>query len=177
MKKLVVGILIGFVLAFTASAYADQIESLVGRTIEGEFPVTINGERLEKKAIVIDGTSYLPVRAIAEAVYQNVYFDADLGIALTKKEEEPVISQEPSTRDKEDLKLIESKINYLKHNIESGNEYLALSKKELENETVDSNKSSIQKKIDYLNGELDKYKSQLADYERQKADLEAAATK
>lgn len=97
MKKIVVGVIIGFVLAFAASAYADEIESLIGKKIEGEFPVTINGQRLDKKAIVIDGTSYLPVRAIADAVYQNVYFDADLGITLTSKGELSLPEVQPGT--------------------------------------------------------------------------------
>jgi hypothetical protein len=88
MKKLsvlILGIIIGVALAVTSSVYADDIQSLVGKAIQGEFPVKLDGKTLNKKAVVIDGSSYLPVRVIGDAIGYDVTFDAELGIKLTKK--------------------------------------------------------------------------------------------
>jgi hypothetical protein len=80
-----IGILIGFLLSLTISAHAEVI-SMIGKVIQGEFPIKVNGSSLDNKAFVVDGTSYLPVRAIAESVGMDVYFNADLGIELKNKE-------------------------------------------------------------------------------------------
>lgn len=86
MRKYLIGILIGAALMFSASAYAADITSLIGKTVQGVFPVKVNGGLLPKTAIVIDGTSYLPVRSIGDAIGYDVSFNADLGIELKKKE-------------------------------------------------------------------------------------------
>lgn len=85
MRKYIVGMIFGILLSLSTSVYAEEIKTLIGRAIEGEFPVHINGKTLSNKAIVIDGTSYLPVREFGEAVGYDVKFDADLGISLEKK--------------------------------------------------------------------------------------------
>lgn len=82
MKRLVVGIVIGMMLSLSATVYAEEIKSMVGRAIEGTFPVHVNGKTLETRAIVIDGTSYLPVREISEKLNMVVKFDSEKGITL-----------------------------------------------------------------------------------------------
>lgn len=79
------GIVIGVALTISASAAADGLKSLVGKQIDGEFTVTLNGEELAVKAGTIEGTSYLPVRAVSEALNLEVGFNNDTGISLTKK--------------------------------------------------------------------------------------------
>lgn len=69
-------------LVISATAYASDIQTLVGRAIEGTFAVQLSGEKLENKAIVIDGTSYLPVREIAEKMNLKVDFDMERGVIL-----------------------------------------------------------------------------------------------
>lgn len=86
MKKFVMGLIVGIAITASATAFADEIESIIGKTVEGQFPVKIDGVTLDKQAAVIDGTSYLPVRAIGEAIGRDVSFDADLGIELKQKE-------------------------------------------------------------------------------------------
>lgn len=49
--------------------------SLVGRAVQGTYPVVLNGNTLGQTAIVIDGTSYLPVRAVADALNLKVEFE------------------------------------------------------------------------------------------------------
>lgn len=86
MKKVIIAFVCGVVVATAGSAYADDIKSIVGMQIQGEFPVKVSGKQLDTKAAVLDGTSYLPVRAIGEALNMEVSFDADLGIELKAKE-------------------------------------------------------------------------------------------
>ncbi|MBA2936847.1 hypothetical protein HZF08_00845 [Paenibacillus sp. CGMCC 1.16610] len=91
MKKYIIGGIAGFLLATTLSAHAEEVTSLIGKTIQGAFPFQIEGKTLATPAIVVDGTSYLPVRAFGEATGYDVSFDADLGISLKKKEVQPAL--------------------------------------------------------------------------------------
>ncbi|KIL39658.1 hypothetical protein SD70_18625 [Gordoniibacillus kamchatkensis] len=95
MKRYITGGIAGFLIATAASAHAADVVSLVGKTIQGAFPIQIDGKPLDAPAIVVDGTSYLPVRAFGEATGYDVSFDADLGIAL-KKKEAPAPQPQPS---------------------------------------------------------------------------------
>jgi hypothetical protein len=85
MRKYIVGTLFGFVLAFSLSAHADDIKSLMGKAVQGTFPVTVEGKLLDKQSIVIDGTSYLPIKSISDAVGYDAKFNASSGITLNKK--------------------------------------------------------------------------------------------
>ena len=76
VKKLSVAtIVFVLIISVAAAAIADVQGNLVGKAVEGLFPVVLNGSTLDKQAIVIDGTSYLPVRTVAEALNMNVSFE------------------------------------------------------------------------------------------------------
>lgn len=92
MKKLFLGIAIGLILALPIGAHAEGIVNMIGKTIDGQFDVTLNGKKLDNPAIVIEGTSYLPVRAIGDALNLDVSFDANLGINLKSKDNTSVQS-------------------------------------------------------------------------------------
>lgn len=64
--RFVAGIVVGIILSISTTAFADTI-SLIGKKIDGEFAVTLEGKQLSSKAGVIEGTSYLPVRAVSES--------------------------------------------------------------------------------------------------------------
>ncbi|QGQ97818.1 hypothetical protein EHS13_24475 [Paenibacillus psychroresistens] len=85
MKKIVLGMLIGIGLSLGFTAYADDIISLIGKKVEGSFPLLINNVRADKDVLVIDSTSYLPVRSAAALFGYDVSFNADLMVILTKK--------------------------------------------------------------------------------------------
>lgn len=74
MKKVAAGFLAGVMAAMTVTAYADEIGSAIGRTVEGTLPLKINGQKASKNVIVVDGTSYLPVRAAGELFGYKVDF-------------------------------------------------------------------------------------------------------
>lgn len=87
MKKTILAFVAGAVFATAGSVYADEIKTMIGKQIEGQFPVKVNGVPLEQQAIVVDGTSHLPVRAVADALNMDIVFDSDLGIEVSEKEE------------------------------------------------------------------------------------------
>jgi hypothetical protein len=87
MKKIIAGILIGISLSLGVTAYADNIVSLIGKKVDGSFPLIINNVRADKDVLVIDGTSYLPVRSAAALFGYDVSFNADLMVVLNKKTE------------------------------------------------------------------------------------------
>lgn len=78
------GILIGFSLSITITTHADSIKSLIGKIVEGEYPISINGAKINTTAIVINNISYIPVRAVSGVFGLNVSFNKDSGIELTQ---------------------------------------------------------------------------------------------
>jgi vacuolar-type H+-ATPase subunit I/STV1 len=89
MKKMIFGIFIGLILAFPLGAHAEEIVSMIGKQVQGTFPVKLHDKDLSDQAIVIDGTSYLPVRAIAEKLGLKVDFDPTKGISISDPGETP----------------------------------------------------------------------------------------
>jgi hypothetical protein len=94
MKKIILGMLIGIGLSLGVTAYADDIVSLIGKKVDGSFPLIINNVRADKDVLVIDGTSYLPVRSAAALFGYDVSFNADLMVILTKKND--AVIQKPA---------------------------------------------------------------------------------
>lgn len=86
MRKYLIGVLCGLVLSFTGSVYAEEIKTMVGKVIDGEFPITVNSTVIEKKALVIEGVAYLPVRAMGEALGADISFDENLGVKVKTNE-------------------------------------------------------------------------------------------
>lgn len=74
MKKFLMGLILGLFLSVGAVAYADDIQSMLGKKVEGTFPVYINEQKIEKDGIVIEGTTYVPARLIAEKFGSEVSF-------------------------------------------------------------------------------------------------------
>lgn len=87
MRKYIIGSLFGLLIGGSISVHAEVI-SLVGKVVEGEMPVKINGKTLNNKAIVVDGTSYLPVHAIGNTLGYNASFVPNEGIKLYPKFDE-----------------------------------------------------------------------------------------
>jgi len=88
MKKfsyILVGMIAGVVLSLSVTAYADNIKSLIGKVVKNEAVVKVNGKEVEKKAVVIDGSSFLPVRAFSDATGYSISFSEQGDILLDKK--------------------------------------------------------------------------------------------
>ncbi|WP_010276361.1 hypothetical protein [Paenibacillus senegalensis] len=89
MKKMIVGGLIGAALTVGVSAHAEVTNLMIGKVVDGVFPVKLNGQTLHTEAIVIEGTSYLPVRAFSETLGMEVRFDMQEGISLYEEGQAP----------------------------------------------------------------------------------------
>ena len=97
MRKYVVGFILGvaFTVAFSASA---AVPSLIGKQVDSEFPVFLDGVQLKNKAPAIEGTSYLPVREISETLGLTVDFVNNQVILESPKDEVITpVAQEQST--------------------------------------------------------------------------------
>ena len=94
MKKFMAGLLVGFLLTIPAYAIAEQA-SMVGKKVQTEYPVFVDGKKLNVKAIAIDGTSYAPLRAIGEAIGYDVKFqDKTVVFTMIPKKSEGSSSEE-----------------------------------------------------------------------------------
>ncbi|WP_226003165.1 copper amine oxidase N-terminal domain-containing protein [Paenibacillus sp. BJ-4] len=69
------GVLNGVIVATAGSAFADQIKSMIGQTVAGEYTVKVNGSSLSENAIVIDGKAHVPLRAVTDSLGVNLKVD------------------------------------------------------------------------------------------------------
>lgn len=170
MRKYIIGAAVGFCLSLGVGAHA-EVSSFVGRAIEGAFPVTYNASPIGD-GLVVDGTTYLPVRKLGEALGLTVSFDADLGVSLTKsvtgttystpQEVKPVVTTPAKTEPIKPVLTVEQldeKIKLAKANIWS---------MKAVTETDGTKNPNYQTYKDRLT----KYEAELADLERQKAALQ-----
>lgn len=170
MRKYIIGMLFGIALTIGVGAHA-EVSSLVGRVIEGVFPVTYNAAPIGE-ALVLDGTTYLPVRKLGEAMGLNVSFDADLGVSLTKsvtettydvpQEVKPVVTTPSNTDPVKPVLTIEQldeKIRFAKSNVRSMQMSL-------------ENRPTTDPVYQTFKDRLARYETELADLERQKAELQ-----
>lgn len=162
MKKYIAGFLAGAVFVLSASAFADDIQSLVGKKIQGEAVVELKGKPLDT-AIIVDGKSYAPVKSIGEAAGYEVSMK-DKKIIMDKK---PVVSgREAITKDPDKLKEL----------IASHKESIAREEARLESykriiEQRPSEASAYQASIDHANSNIAMYNEWIAERESQLATL------
>lgn len=72
MKKFALGIIVGALLFGAMPAFADTVSNLLGKKVEGVYAVqTADGKKIADAA-VINGSTYAPVRAVAEATGINL---------------------------------------------------------------------------------------------------------
>lgn len=93
MKKVIVSFFAGVLVAVgTSAAYAD-VASMIGKRVDGQFPLKIGGELSEVPAITIEGVSYIPLRAAGELFGAKVAW-MDGEITMDKLPDENVPSAE-----------------------------------------------------------------------------------
>lgn len=66
MRKYIIGFIAGILVATAGVAAADTV-SMIGKKIQSEAVVTLDGEEIGT-ALIVNGTSYPPLRVIAESV-------------------------------------------------------------------------------------------------------------
>lgn len=67
MKKFALGIIVGALLFGAMPAFADTVSNLLGKKVEGVYTVQTEDGKKIADAAVINGSTYAPVRAVAEA--------------------------------------------------------------------------------------------------------------
>lgn len=83
MKQFIVGLTCGAILMATGSAFAAG--GLVGKEVQKEVSVQLNGAEVSS-GVIIDGSTYAPVRNISEAVGLDVSYTQGV-VTLTSEEE------------------------------------------------------------------------------------------
>ncbi|MMZ48459.1 hypothetical protein D1872_101300 [compost metagenome] len=187
MKKwsyLLSGVLIGAVVATASSAFADQIKSLVGEKVAGEYSVKVNGNSLSESAIVVDGKAHVPLRAVTDSLGANLKLDgktiqistdpsADTKTTslletdgLIKKQEQyagwSIVKLEQRKSDLEKfISESESSKEKLNHELEIADK---LSKTSVSSSTLairESNVAKTKKELDSIESAIAKYKTEL----------------
>jgi hypothetical protein len=70
VKKFVSGFVVGALLCLSTSVFADSV-NLIGQRVQGVFAVEQGGEHIAN-AVVVGGSAYAPVRALAEATGTDI---------------------------------------------------------------------------------------------------------
>lgn len=107
MKKYIAGFLAGALFTVAGAAFADDIQSLIGKKIQGETVVELNGQALDT-AIIVDGKSYAPVRVIGEAAGYDVSMQNKKIILEEKVSSTPTAT---SPGEETNLEFLKTKLN------------------------------------------------------------------
>lgn len=81
---LIIGLVTGISLSTVTGAMAENLETLIGKKVDSQAEVLLDGVALTSHAIIIEGRSYAPVRAVGEAAGLNVDWK-DEKVVLNKK--------------------------------------------------------------------------------------------
>jgi hypothetical protein len=84
MKKFIAGLLAGILLMTTLTVFAESTKKI--EAIFGRVKLVVDGAPVADETMLYDGTTYVPLRAAAEALDKDVSFDAATSTAyITSK--------------------------------------------------------------------------------------------
>ena len=173
MKKFVLGVLCGAFLFGGTSVLAEST-SLVGKKIEKEIPVHYNGEPLVAKAIVVEGTSYLPVRTIGNTLGADIKY-RDGAVYVEKANDYEAIKKQVMNDIKREMRIEElrDEIVKLKGANEKIKESLEIVEEDIEKSSVDGGyiEGSLMAKAN-LESALQKNLQRIQELEAELAELE-----
>lgn len=184
-KSLIVTIAVSVLLAGSAVAAAGT--SLVGKKVAKEVQVEVDGKKTKNPAVIIDGVTYAPVREVGEITGRTVKYEK--GVVVMKSVGEPqetVSKHEPSPND---LVSIDTSLAAKREEITNNEERIkgieAATKRTIERfdyfnsqgqgtkyEDSDAYKEDL-KTIEDLKGKNETLTKEIAELERQKAELSA----
>ncbi|WP_052770005.1 hypothetical protein [Paenibacillus sp. IHB B 3415] len=171
MKKYIIGFLVGAIFTVSATAFADDIKSLVGKAIQGEAPVIVDGQQLDT-AIIVDGKSYAPIRSIGEAAGYSVSVDGKKIILKSEVKDSMKTTSEnlDKPRTLEDVTTV---ITRTQEKIERYKEAIQLYELNVSSSKTEEAKANSQLMLDSYKKQLAEAEQKLIDLEKQKAELES----
>ncbi|WP_138751849.1 hypothetical protein [Paenibacillus sinopodophylli] len=166
MKKVVIAFLAGALLMASGQALADGI-SKIGKKIDGEAKVVLNGKQLSN-AVISEGKSYAPVRDIAEALGASTSYTKGVINIENGLSNDALVEKLRSLKSEKafiDKKIVDTQtsIDYLL------SEDSMLSRLEKLLETPSTNEVIQTERV----AQLTIYKQSLADKQKELADLKA----
>ncbi|MEK3717907.1 hypothetical protein [Paenibacillus sp. FSL R7-0333] len=167
MKKYIVGFLAGTVFAISATAFADTIPSLIGKKVQAQYTVEVNGKILN--TVVVDGSNYAPVRAFSEAAGYDITAE---GKNVKLSEVKAVDSIKPLPTFKYTKDELEKEIKYYENMIQ-GNQEAIDRVKELvaSGKYSDAELSDVQNRLERSEKDLVSDKARLAELQAQLAEM------
>jgi cobalamin biosynthesis protein CbiG len=158
MRKYIVGFLVGAIFTLSTSVFADDIQSLIGRKVQAESTVSVDGQKLT--TIVVEGKNYAPVRSLGEAAGYTVTVDGKDVIMSTSEVKEKYRLEK--------IKSLETAISVTEKVISDANALLISKKEESLKFTSDSDVaiysriiSDLEKKIAQSTETLEQQKANL----------------
>lgn len=170
MKKFIAGFIVSALLFGAIPAFADGVKSIFGAKVTGIYTVQKpNGEKVADGA-VLNGSAYVPVRAMSEAVDRKLTVDSKKKVIVL----EDVQSSEESYVLQSKKNILTEKITALDNSIVMyETDAIPRAKERLEGSITDVEKNQRKEFLDGLNKQLDQYKSELADLQKQLAEIDA----
>lgn len=163
MRKILFGAIIGAMLMFSAQSFASDI-SLVGKKVGREVKVRMFGEEIQKKALLVEGSAYVSIKAVAD----------NLGLEAKYMKGEVIVTQKEKViePDSADLKELKEKISINNGQIEYYNSLIASLREKQNNATTERGKLEVQAEIDTQTIRLKAREELGKELEKQLAELE-----
>lgn len=96
MRKYIVGFMVGLLFASAFPVYG-AVTSMIGKKVQAENKVEVNGKSLDVTSVNIGGTTYAPNRAIADALGMDIKFENNTVVFSSKeKAGDTVTTQTPN---------------------------------------------------------------------------------
>ena len=174
MKKFILGVICGALIFGGTSVLADSL-SLVGKTVQKEVTVNFNGEPLAVKAIMVNNTTYLPIRMLGNLLGAKIEYK-DGEVHMEKPDEYQNIKEQILTEImlEEQKGEIKKKIAELQLAIENGQKRIVELEDEINRDGNDGVvKEALMKAKEITQTVLQQQLAQLAELEAQLAELEA----
>lgn len=172
MKKFIAGFIVSALLFGAIPAFADGVKSIFGAKVTGIYTVQKpNGEKVADGA-VLNGSAYVPVRAISEAVNRPLTVDSKKKVIVLEDEKGTVSASVDELKIQRDVASKE--VNRLTNMINMyETDAIPRAKERVNGATNDAVRKQDQEFLDGLNKQLDQYKSELADLQKQLAEIDA----
>lgn len=174
MKKFIAGVMVGALIFGAAPVFADTVKSLIGQKVTGVYTVEHGGKKLADGA-VINGSAYVPVRAMAEAT------NTPLSVEGKKIKLGQATEQDVNNEKVHQINVLESKKRELERGIDEAEggiklyetDIIPLAREFYENASNDAYKQEYKERLEKRIKEYDEYKTKLNQLQTELKEVEA----